>query len=116
MRNLTAVGSAPNCSIRDLRAYYSFLDNTSQRMKDSKFNYLSYDVLFTSIAYDLIELEVIHNPSIKPAATVRYSPVIFLSLSTYVASQSRGLESAGGHSGATAFDDMVLQYPDVIQL
>ena len=63
-------------------------------MKDSKFNSLSYDVLFTSIAYDLIELEVIHNLSIKPAATVRHSPVFF---PTYVALQSRGLESAGGH-------------------
>ena len=83
------MGSAPNCSIRDLRAYYSFLDNTTQRMKDSKFNSLSYDVLFTSIAYDLIELEVIHNPSIKPAATVRpVRPGVF-------PLQSRGLESAG---------------------
>ena len=91
------MGSAPNCSIRDLRVYYSFLDNTSQHMKDSKFNSLSYDVLFTSIAYDLIELEIFEIPSIKPAATVRYSPVIFLSLSTYVALQSRGLESAEGH-------------------
>ena len=66
-------------------------------MKDSTFYSLSYDVLFTSIAYDFIELEVIHNPCIKPAATVRYNPVIFLSLSTYVTLQSRGLESAGGH-------------------
>ena len=61
-------------------------------MKDSQFNYLPYDVLFTSIAYDLIELEIFEIPSIKPAGKA----VIFLSVSTtYIALQSRGIESAG---------------------
>ena len=41
------------------------LDNTLQR------NSLSYDVLFTMIAYDLIKLEVIHNLSIILAPYVR---------------------------------------------
>ena len=59
-------------------------------MKDIKFNYLSNDVLFTSIAYDLIELEIFEIPSIKPAGKA----VIFLSVSTYVALQSRGLDGA----------------------
>ena len=61
-------------------------------MKDSKFNSLPYDTLFTSIAYELIELEVIHNPCIKTAGKA----VIFLSVSTYIALQSWP-RVGGGH-------------------
>ena len=77
MLRVIHIASVPNCSIK---IYVLIINFTSQHMKDGQFNSLSYDVLFNSIAYDLIELEIFEIPSIKPAATVRYSPVFFLSL------------------------------------